>query len=265
MSAQLGSLSSASTGTAVMIHAPAARRGAQRRELRPAEEVALQGSADPTQQDRCTAGGAASSTRLREPRPPIRPRTPSQRVQRAGERAARSCACGRGRRGDACLRKIRLLELTTQASQSSVQSRRLQSALEGAPSPSARPAPPPRTPPRRRAGRFAKAAAGSGSGSGSGPAPPGPAARACPAPRPAPRALPAAQLAPSWKPSRGGCTRAERAAAAAKEAAAAVAAQHWRAREARRRPHGRARTAGGARAGEQQDRLEAVPAPSPRK
>lgn len=71
-----------------------------------------------------------------------------------------------------------------------------------------------------------------------------------PAARPAPRARPAAQLDPSWKPRPGGRTRAWRraAAAAAKEAAAAA-----QLRRARRLPHGRAWTAGGARAWEQRE------------
>lgn len=86
-----------------------------------------------------------------------------------------------------------------------------------------------------------------------GPLPPGrrrwPARQAAPArPRPAPRARPAAQLYPSWKPKPGGCTRAERTAAAAAKKEAAAAAQLRRARQARRSPHGRTRTAGGARA-----------------
>lgn len=44
---ELGSLIWASTDTVVMIHNPAALRDTQRRELRPTEEVALQGSRDP--------------------------------------------------------------------------------------------------------------------------------------------------------------------------------------------------------------------------
>lgn len=65
---------------------------------------------------------------------------------------ARSITCNHNRvsRGGFGLRKSRLLELTAQASPRSTRLRKLQSALEGAPSLSARPAPPPRAPPRRR-------------------------------------------------------------------------------------------------------------------
>lgn len=47
MGIELGSLIWASTDTMVMIHDPAALRGTQRRELRPTEEVALQGNREP--------------------------------------------------------------------------------------------------------------------------------------------------------------------------------------------------------------------------
>lgn len=47
MGIELGSLIWASTDTVVMIHDPAALGGTQRRELRPTEEVVLQGSRDP--------------------------------------------------------------------------------------------------------------------------------------------------------------------------------------------------------------------------
>lgn len=59
MGTELGSLIRASTDTTAMIHDPAALVGAQRRELRPTEEVALQGSRDPKLHGTMRTGGAA--------------------------------------------------------------------------------------------------------------------------------------------------------------------------------------------------------------
>ncbi|XP_004432394.1 PREDICTED: alpha-2C adrenergic receptor [Ceratotherium simum simum] len=90
MGAELGSLPRASTGTAVMIHAPAALGSGQRREPRtPVGRRLCLGapnrdrSRTGTREHRCAPSSVASSDRLREAGSPIRPRTPSRPVLRA--------------------------------------------------------------------------------------------------------------------------------------------------------------------------------------
>ncbi|XP_048963653.1 translation initiation factor IF-2-like [Canis lupus dingo] len=193
MDAEPGSLPRASTGTAVMIHAPAALGSGQRRELRPrGREVALpwnhhQGS----QPDPDSAGPLRTQAASRPPPGSERLALQSGGGPRADRCCARvcapacACACARGRLGGSCLRKSRFLELTAQAIQHSTPSRRPQSALEGAPSPCARAS-------RHRPGLLPGAArAGSPRrqrAPAPGPAPPGPAALACPPGRPRPPA-----------------------------------------------------------------------------